>query len=38
MTEAQVSAKARGLAGGALDGALDDPDRPVRSLLAAWLG
>jgi 2-methylcitrate dehydratase PrpD len=38
MTEAQVSAKARGLAGGGLDGALDDADRPVRSLLAAWLG
>jgi hypothetical protein len=30
-----LAAKVRSLAGDALDGALDDPDRPARSLLGA---
>ena len=35
MSEAQLAAKVRGLAGDRLDGALDDPSRPAGQLLSA---
>jgi hypothetical protein len=38
MSEAQLSAKVRDLAGDRLDGLLDDPARPAREVLAAVAG